>query len=343
VRFIATAVLALMLAGIASGSSRAAAPIPGGEFTDNYGGDFYVVSDASKEWTIRGTSARPKVVEWIVKPAPGNTDPYRRQGLAALWAPTCARGRQTVHFRRSFFIAGPEYKLGALLHTVVHGQAFESLELRVNGAVVLKTKGTDGEFERTEKNLKRLRFGRNTIDVIAVKRPSAKGVKCNVSKATSFGIAFWISGRFGSDIGVLEPDPGDSHERVTGSTYTATKNFTIANKGPGGAAGVGFTLRAGIPQGSTDSVSVEPQHAANVGTCTQGTTGGDKHSPIIECHIFNVRAGQSVLLPMKFDFSLPKHPFGQVTMHLSWVLSPGGDDPTYTNNKREANVVLSDS
>ncbi|MFN2467967.1 MAG: hypothetical protein ABR521_07570 [Gaiellaceae bacterium] len=345
-RALAAALVALAVAAGAGAASQAEPPVPGAEFTDDAGGDFYVMSDASEDWDLRGSAARPKVVEWIVKPRPRDTDPYRRQGVAALWAPTCARGRQTVHFRRSFFLAGPENSLGALVEPIIRGRGgFESLELRVNGLPVLKTKGATGQFDPTEKNLKRLRFGRNTIDVIAVKRASDRGVRCNVSKATNFGVAFWINGEFGSDTGLLEPPSGDAKRNVAGqSRVLETITFEVRNNGPGGAAGMGLVVQLGIPQKPGETfVLVEPRTGGRVNGCNVGSYVNDPFQPVISCRIVNLKAGGRVQIPIRIGFFLPDRPFRQVVMTMAWQVSQGGEEVGNTkNNRREAKIYYCD-
>ena len=45
-------------------------------------------------------------------PVPRASDPSDRQGSYVLWTQECNPARQVVHFERSVFVAGPEYKLG---------------------------------------------------------------------------------------------------------------------------------------------------------------------------------------------------------------------------------------
>lgn len=339
----AVAAAALLLTvGAAGAAAPAEKPVPGAEFTDRDGGDFYVTSTDDEEWAIRGSSARPKVVEWIVKPNPRDSDPSRRQGVAVLWAPTCEKGRQRVHFRRTFFLAGPEYELGALVQPVVRGRgSFESLELRVNGIPVLKSKGSTEQFDPKVSDHRYLRFGNNNLELIAVKRPSDRGVRCNVSKATGFGVAFFVNGEFGSDTGLLEPAAGDARRDVAGQIRVLeTINFEVRNNGPGGAAGMGLVVQLGIPHVTgQDFVLVQPETGGHVHSCNVGSYVNDKFQPVISCRLVNVRSGQRVQVPIRIGFFLPESPFGSLTMGMAWQVVQGGQEVGNTkNNRRTAKI-----
>lgn len=334
-----------LLAGVAA-APAADEVVKGAELTDEAGDDFYVTSSGSDEWTIRGTSAKPKVVEWIAKPVPAADDPRERQGIAALWAKKCEKGRQKVHFRRSFFLAGPEYSLGALIEPIIRGRGgFHSVELRVNGIRILKIKGSADRVDPAPGDLKHLRFGSNNIDVIAVKRASDKGVKCNVSKATGFGVAFLINGEFGTDTGLLEPAAGDAKRSVSGqSAVDETIKWEVRNNGPGGAANMGLNVQLGIPSGGGIKPIVEPKTGGQVKSCDVGSYVNDDFQPVISCKIKNVPAGGRVAVPIRIVFKLPDRPFRSVTMYMAWSVRGGGEEVgNLSNNRREAKIHYCDS
>ena len=339
------AVLGALALAVAAGAAPRADPVPGAEHLDSYGGRYVVPSNGSDEWTLRGTSAKPKVVEWLRKPNPKSTDPFDRQGIAVLWAPTCSQGRQKVHLRRSFFLAGPEYTLGAVLEPVVRGRgSFEPVELRLNGITILKTKGSTENFDPTSKGQRHMRFGRNNLEVIAVKAPNDKGVKCNVSKATGLGLAFYVNGDFGSDTGLLEPEAGDSKIPAAGLTVANLQiSFEVRNNGPGGAAGMGLVVQLGIPHiGST--VVVKPEPTGDIKSCNVGSYVNDPFQPVISCRLVNMKRGERAVLPVRIAFQLPEHPFGYVEMSMAWQVMQGGKEVgNLKNNKRIAHIYFCDS
>lgn len=342
------ALFAVALLASAVVASAAEAPTLPSEFTDDYGGRYYVTSNRDPDWAIRGSSAEPKLVEWLRQPSAGRTDPLDRQGLGVLWARKCETGKQMLHLRRSFNIAGPEHSLGAALQAYTQGRAtFQSVELRVNGIRILKTKGNSTEsFDATDKNLKRLRFGRNNIEVIAVKRANPRGVKCNTRASNKLGVAFHINGEFGSDTGLLEPAAGDSKHSVAGAqTVNQTLNFEVRNNGPGGAAGMGFNLTLAIPRGGGTTTVVKPKPEGKARSCDVGSYTGDvAFNPAISCKIANVAAGERVVIPIQVAFALPDRPFKQVTMYMDWSTRQGGRELGNTgNNSRQAKVTYCDS
>lgn len=195
---------------IAAAASAVAAIKPAPLGLDVNGREFALVSNGGWKVSVNGSGKLPsKEVQKIRDPVPGGTTAFDRQKLAYIWAKTCTDSKQTLTFRRTYFLPGPAKSFGVNLNDTVNASppnatSISSVKILVNGKVAASAPGAYLQISAAPgKAAKLFKFGNNDIEVVVVKRPR-NGVfgRCSTSGTPPrpLGVYFNIFGQFEADL-----------------------------------------------------------------------------------------------------------------------------------------------
>jgi hypothetical protein len=320
---------------------------------------------STRGWDVDGPG-KEKVVLTAKEADPNGTTAFDRQGLYWLWARKCLAGKQTVHFERDVYLAGPENKLAAHVDLLSsQGSTFKSVEMLVNGRQVLKVRGNGGGFDLTSDRAKVFRFGQNHLEVVAVKKASALDRRCNPPSPTRrrvagtvTGVAFTVSGELAGDV-TLPPQKTEEYyvrrggEDPSLGSQTAEFDFEVRNNGPGGIARVPLEVRIDVPTTGephgTILVISDPQPPV-LGCKATPAAGTDLHPEegyapdgprTVQCTIANLRAGAPARQHMRLIFNPHNESGSRTPVYVNWsayVQEPDGADAT--DNKRFKTLVI---
>ena len=338
--------VAVIATGIASALAAESGTPPGTKFIGK--DDPYEFSfPSTKGWDVEGPG-KERVVQVARAPDPSASDPLERQGLAYLWAKECSRKRQTVHFVREVFLAGPEDSLAATVGLLyADGSTFKSVKVLVNGLRVLKVGPGGGGLDLTRDRPRVFRFGNNRLEVVAVKKASASGRPCNRSQEPGriTGVAFSVSGYLAGDVSLPAQTP-EEYRRLDEGVFGVRipLDFEVRNNGPGGLSRVPLNVVVevpvtGEPHGTHLEVS-EPQTPVQSCAATPPVGYAPDGPREVHCTIANLRTGATARQSMRFSFLLPS---GEERVPVSIRWSTDADEPpgaSQTDNQRQKTIWI---
>ncbi len=203
------------LAGALATGCRRDPPAPDGAlewhglpYMDPSGGVIHIGSDGP--W--HGAQPNHRLPSFVAPIPEGDGTP--------VWTKVCARGTQTAHFRRTFYLLGrPDSLLVAISGVNAGGRnPLTSATVLFNGHRVLTGSRPAGLTTLTARlrkaSLRSLRFGANHIDVLVDKTATGR---CNGRSRHQIGVRFTFNGSFHSDTG------GASLEIQSASLLCATE------------------------------------------------------------------------------------------------------------------------
>jgi hypothetical protein len=333
------AVMALSL--LVAQAQAAAPPAPFG--LDVYGKEYALLSNSGWRASANGnaTFVPVRVTSVIRPPAPGATDAEGRQQAAYMWARVCTASRQTVTFRRNYFLPGPPKTLGVDLwdskSAVAPGnEAITSVKVYINGALAISLPGAYLRMPTAVRpHLAGLfRFGTNVVDVVVVKRAQNGNFgKCKY--ALPLGLYFLIKGAFEADFW-LSPDRLKNNEQYvkgTGNTQLFIIGGSPRNLGPSGIYGGKLTVQ--IDGGEEITLDPDGPTVTGQGLTNCKLTQPFKQRGLLECDVYRMPKGA---LPRATFRALVRFPPGYAIGQVFIARDGYGSsfDPHYeTNGKRD--------
>jgi hypothetical protein len=324
---------------------RAEAVIPTPAWLSPSGSHFAVTTTGA--WELGGAEAggahaKAKVVHVLDRVYPQSSEAIDRQGRTAVWAPTCLPGAQTIRVRRTVEVPGPPGKVSAAITPwTTSGFRIASASLYVNGQLLAKTRaGGQGGFSPTASKVGLFKFGQNTIELVATKAPNPAGSpSCNVSARTQLGVFAWVKGDFATDLALVEPKPADQAFDASGpeasSSVTGQINFSVRNKGPGGAARGLFHLTLALPISpvrAETTFDIDPVGDGPFGKCTYVKSNVATYEAT--CVFSDFRAGTTQLIRVLYRSAGAKAAAVDVSASVRWNVHLEGEDTNPSNNER---------
>ena len=278
----------------------------------------------------------------------------------ALWLATCTPKRQTALFTFPFEAPGPADGGTLVIASAGLGTpAINSASVSVNGLEIGRTDSfwrTRGytELKLDAADLKRFRYGANTIVVRASKPALPKGVKCNTANDRSsdrrrVGVAVGVFATFAADV---QTDPSTSFQTFklvtvndrTRRVYVKAEpnrslviksNLKMRNAGP--AASIDGKMIVDVTAGSSLRMLVgsggpvgEPSGPAPFGKC-ETVVQNPFHFATVTCPYRDFPPKREVLIKIPWILKVAENlavNFSQDKATLSWRVGGIDDDGT---------------
>jgi hypothetical protein len=321
---------ALVLASSGGGAGYVPTPVWLSQTGTSYG--VYTNHD----WKVVDGDGNAKVVAVASPVYPKSSSADGRQGIVQVWAPTCEQGAQTIRLRRTIELAGPVGTVSAAITPVTaSGFAIRSAKLFVNGTKVLEVGSRGGGFD--PKPMRLFRFGHNVVELEATKAPNPKGVaSCNSSKQTQVAIQAFVRGEFATDLALVEPKPADrAFDASASSTVVGRINFSVRNKGPGGAPRGLFHLTLALPASpvrAETTFDIDPVGNGPFDKCTYVKTSVATYEA--SCLFSDFRAESTQLIRVLYYSAGAKAAPVDVSASVRWNIHFEGEDVNPSNNER---------
>jgi len=196
-------------------AAGATTPIPPAPIGLNVDGTSYALLSNNDEhrWRVSADGGQTfdsaKSVVLVRKAVPGAKGEFERQSFGYIWAPTCTAAKQTLLFRRTYFLPGQAKTIAAELYDTTYqaspaNSAISSARIYINGKLALSAAGAYIRYQTAARlQAKYFVFGANTIDVVVVKRAQQGSLgrcKNNLTPPTPLGILINIHGDFEADL-----------------------------------------------------------------------------------------------------------------------------------------------
>src|SRR5581483_5724918 len=267
-----------------------------------------------------------------------------------LWLSTCTTKPQVAHFSFPFESPGPAETGSVVIASAAAGAPIDSVIVTVNGLEVarsdkyLKTRGYS-EVKLDAKDLRRFKYGANTIAIRVSKPALPKGVKaCNTANDAGFdrrhvGIAVGLRASFVADMRA-EPISVFQGYKVVATAERARRVYVKAAPGKSVAVNSSFKIRNAGPAASVDGVVIADFKAA---PSLKLFVAGGKGSPLPapggeapygECKIDNVNPFRYVTVTCPYtDFP----PARDIPLKVTWVVRL--DNPLASNFSQRVATV----
>lgn len=346
---IAALLAAALDAGTGAARSLAVAAVPTHLSQD--WSRFLIYSNSA--WGI-GLQGRPAREVALLQKAPPPSEPLQagRERYAAVWAPTCLPGRQTVSFVRRVVLPGRPARLAVSMSAALGGWpgAFDSAVLLVNGhrVWVAHLRGGSDRADTGETNplthldagaLKAFGLGANTLEVRVTKNRSPKSVpRCNSGTSQSrLGLLFIVSGSFEADLAVATGYPATDRQTLARPGAKLLITYSITNHGPSAVHSGEFTIRF---SSSFERLVVYTMEASGPGAGKCAEQAPSPASATVTCPFTDVPAGgkptvKLTLLAMTGE-TLPES--GGAFVRFDWGASGETTDPNLSNNEGHASI-----
>jgi hypothetical protein len=312
----AVAGLAVVFIAIATSATAEIPPAPLG--LDRDGTVYALISNS--QWTVSENSSGFVPAKAVIPVSTGNpssTSAYDRQNRAYIWAGRCTASKQTLIFRRTFFLPGPPKTFGAQFSDSTYysppaNRAIEWTILVINGKRAFAINGGAGTVNPSVTYANLFKYGLNTIDIFVVKKARTGPTygECQYgTPARPLGVMFTLYGEFEADLW-LSADRNftqEVYERRPAGTIGLAATIKPRNLGPSGvykgALQINFTSVNGPSTILPDSLSVT---GAGVRNCVVTSA----INPIrVDCEIFGFQSGAApevrltVLVGLSADYT----------------------------------------
>ena len=338
---LSAALVALWLPSSGSGVLTPSSPAP--SYMSGVGDRMQVLSSRaftpSKEFTVFNTGNN-------LNKGPGQ----KQERLTSIWAKSCEpRKDQLVRFRRDIQIPGPPDEIEFEISPEAAGFSPHPLrryELEINARIVAEGKLKYPSSTRVtvddERKLKAFRDGENEIELRVKRNEFPERIRrCNTSKRNRAAVYFTLTGKFASDLGLVEPAPtAPQYHRAAKPSRTLTVNLRVFNRGPSamvpGAgsftadASVNKVVLAGQPTGPTGP-GVTPLGAPFQNCQVTGTR--------VNCELGHMSSGDSGNLSLYVQKEFSSTDFEETTSQINWRTGLQGSDPKFDNNQRSVTII----
>jgi hypothetical protein len=253
-----------------------------------------------------------------------------------VWGSTCTRAREEVTLRRTVYLPGVPAGARATLASIAlrPGRAaanpIRSLRLRVNGSVALAVRGSGAPAADLPPEALRLFVdGANRLELVAVKRRTQT---CNAGgRSLEVGIAFELTGKFVSDVGIPRGGfraPGFHREgsvffgRAARATQGRAGSIVVPIRNAGPSTALAATLTIDLTGGARIAI-VARTVSPNIRGCEAGDATADfsRAPPYrLVCTLAGLPPATTLPLELKYRFRAGG-PFTQRQLQLAWTLS----------------------
>jgi len=235
-------------------------------------------------------------------------------------------------------LPGPVRTVSAAITPIAApGFAITSAALYVNGTKVLEVGRGGGGF--SSKPMTLFGFGHNVVELVAMKAPNPKGVAhCNTSVQTRVAVQAFVRGEFTTDLALIDPKPEDqAFDASETASVVGQMNFSVRNKGPGGAARGLFHLTLILPSSparAETTFTIDPvgDGPFEKERCSFASAGVGTYDAA--CYFSDFRPGASQLIRVLYRSAGARPGDADVSATANWNISLEGTDTDPSNNQR---------
>lgn len=294
----AVAGLVVVFVAIASSATAEIPPAPLG--LDRDGTNYALISNS--QWTVSENSSGFVPARTVIPVSTGNpnsTSAYDRQDRAYIWAGRCTASKQTLVFRRTFFLPGPPKTFGASFSDSTYysppaNRAIEWTILVVNGKTAFSINGGAGTVNPGVTYTNLFKYGLNTIDIFIVKKARTGPTygECQYgSPPRPLGVQFTLYGEFEADLW-LSPDRNFTqvvYERRPAGTIGLVATVKPRNLGPSGVYKGALQIVFSTVNGPS---TILPDSLIVTGAGIRNCLVRSANNPIrIDCEVFGFQSG----------------------------------------------------